>query len=82
MSRVFVPDGNRFIGRELGEIGRLAVVDGHEINSLLRSGLPAVTELWVGEIKWITATLFTSDHWRDHLDGCNASIHTDCEKAL
>lgn len=73
MSRILITGGSGFIGRE---IGRLAIIEGHDVRSLSRSGRPAVAEPWVDEIEWIAADLFEPDRWRDHLNGCDAVIHT------
>lgn len=73
MSRILVIGGNGFVGRE---ICRLAVESGHEVQSLSRSGRPAISEPWVKEIDWIAANLFEPHQWRDQLVGCDAVIHT------
>lgn len=73
MSRILITGGNGFIGRE---IGRHAVVDGHKVRSIARSGQPALAEPWVDEVDWYAADVFKPHHWRDQLNGCDAVIHT------
>jgi uncharacterized protein YbjT (DUF2867 family) len=73
MSRILVPGGSGFIGRE---ICRLAVADGHEVRSVSRGGRPDATGSWVDAVEWSEADVFDPNTWRDALDGCDAVIHT------
>jgi uncharacterized protein YbjT (DUF2867 family) len=71
--KVCVLGGSGFIG---AEICRLAVAMGHEVVSVSRGGRPAIDEPWVEGVTWVAANVLDTDQWVDHLEGCEALVHS------
>jgi uncharacterized protein YbjT (DUF2867 family) len=82
MSRLLVTGGSGFIGRE---VCRLAAERGHEVVSVARSGRPdfgnsrsdSKTEpAWADRVKWVSASVFEPQRWREHLENCDGVVHS------
>jgi uncharacterized protein YbjT (DUF2867 family) len=71
--KVCVLGGSGFIG---AEICRLAVAMGHEVVSVSRGGRPALDEPWVEGVIWVSANVLDANEWIDHLQGCEALVHS------
>ncbi|ESP86813.1 NAD-dependent epimerase/dehydratase [Candidatus Halobonum tyrrellensis G22] len=46
------------------------------MRSVSRSGQPNESASWTDRVEWTAADVFSPDTWRDHLNGCDAVIHS------
>lgn len=71
--KICVLGGSGFIG---AEICRLAVAMGHRVVSVSRGGRPDIDEPWVEGPTWVSADVGDVDAWAEHLDDCEALVHS------
>ncbi len=71
--KVCVLGGSGFIGTE---ICRLTVAMGHRPISVSRGGRPDIDEPWVEGVEWVAADVLDTGAWQDHLQGCEALVHS------
>lgn len=71
--KLFVTGASGFIG---SEICRVALLEGHQVVGLSRSGRPREAGAWADDVQWVEGNVLVPDDWREHLDGVDAVIHT------
>ncbi len=71
--KVCILGGSGFIG---AEICRLAVAMGHRVVSVSRGGRPGMGEPWEEGVTWVEADVLDVDAWAEHLEGCEALVHS------
>lgn len=71
--KLFVTGASGFIG---SEVCRIAVLEGHQVVGLSRSGRPPAAGAWADRVDWIQGNVLIPDEWRDHLQGADAVVHT------
>ncbi len=73
MAKIFVTGASGFIGTE---ICRVAVMEGHSVVGLVRTGRPENVDSWADQVTWVQGNALVPDDWRDALEGADAVIHT------
>lgn len=71
--KLLVLGANGLIG---GEVCRAAVAAGAEVVGVSRSGPPKGSDSWAERMTWIQADALEPAHWRAHLAGCEAVVHS------
>jgi uncharacterized protein YbjT (DUF2867 family) len=70
---LFVTGASGFIG---SEVCRIAILEGHNVIGMSRSGRPHAAGSWADKVDWVNGNVLVPDEWRDHLKGVDAVVHT------
>ena len=68
---IVVFGGAGYVG---GNVCKEAVAQGFKVISVNRSGPPAITEDWVGQVEWIKGDVFETTGWVQELEGAVGAV--------